>query len=159
MTDPTHPHDPTDRNGTTGTDPAGTTEPPSSGEPGAEEPAVRDRWLGAVCYLSILVIFPILARPRSEFLAAHCRQGFTLLFAEVVIGLLVWVLESGFQLVPMLGVLVSLVLHLAYWLLFIGLSVLGFVKALSGERFEIPGLEDLARRVPIHAFDCDDRRF
>jgi len=120
------------------------------------EPTIRDRWLGAVCYLSALVLIPILVRQRSEFLAAHCRQGFTLLFAEVVIGLLVWVVESAFQLVPMLGVLVSLVLHLAYWLLFIGLSVLGFVKALSGERFEIPGLEDLASKIPIHA--KDDRR-
>ncbi len=115
------------------------------------EPTVRDRWLGAICYLSLLVLVPILMRERSEFLARHCRQGFALLFAEVVVGLLVWVLESAFHLVPVLGVLVSLVLHLAYWLLFIGLSVLGFVKALSGEDFDVPGLEDLARRVPVHA--------
>ena len=115
------------------------------------DPTVRDRWLGAICYLSLLVVIPILMRERSEFLARHCRQGFALLFAEVVVGLLVWVLESAFHLVPVLGVLVSLVLHLSYWLLFIGLSVLGFVKALSGEDFDVPGLEDLASRVPVHA--------
>jgi uncharacterized membrane protein len=117
------------------------------------EITVRDRWLGAICYVSVLVIIPILMRQRSEFLAGHCRHGFALLFAEVVVGLLVWVIESTFQLVPVLGVLVSLVLHLAYWLLFLGLSVLGFVKALSGERFEVPGLEELAARVPVHARD------
>jgi len=115
------------------------------------DPTVRDRWLGAICYLSLLVVIPILMRERSEFLARHCRQGFALLFAEVVVGLLVWVLESAFHLVPVLGVLVSLVLHLSYWLLFLGLSVLGFVKALSGEDFDVPGLEDLASRVPVHA--------
>jgi len=115
------------------------------------EATIRDRWLGAVCYLSVVVFLPILRRNRSEFVAAHCRQGFVLLFAEVVLGVLVLVLESAFHIVPVLGVLVSLVLNLAYWLLFIGISVLGFVKALSGERFDIPGLEDLAARVPVQA--------
>ena len=120
------------------------------------ETTIRDRWLGAICYLSVFVLVPSLMRQRSEFVAAHCRQGFTLLFAEVVLGLLVWVLESAFQFVPLLGVLVSLVLNLAYWLLFIGISVLGFVKALSGEKFEVPGLEDLAARIPIKAHQDTD---
>jgi uncharacterized membrane protein len=120
------------------------------------EPTIRDRWLGAICYVSVLVFIPILMRRRSEFLADHCRQGFTLLFAEIVLGLLVWVLESAFQPVPVLRVLVGLLLNLAYALLFIGISVLGFVKALSGERFEVPGLEDLAARVPVHARDDSD---
>jgi uncharacterized membrane protein len=120
------------------------------------EPTIRDRWLGALCYLSVLVVIPILVRRRSAFLAAHCRLGFSLVFAQVVLGLLVWVVESAFSLVPLLGVLVSLILHLAYWLLFIGISVLGFVKALSGEAFTVPGLEDLAARVPIHERDTED---
>jgi len=116
------------------------------------EPSIRDRWFAALCYVSVLVIISILAvRPRSEFLAAHCRQGFSLLFAEVVIALVVWVLESAFGPVPVLGVLVSILLNLAYWLIFIGISALGFVRALSGERFEVAGLDDLANRVPIHA--------
>jgi uncharacterized membrane protein len=119
------------------------------------EPTVRDRWLGAICYLSILVFVPILMKQRSEFLAAHCRQGFALVFAEVVLGVLVWALESAFHVVPVLGILISIVLNLAYWLLFLGISVLGFVKALSGELFEVPGLEDLSARVPIHARERD----
>lgn len=114
------------------------------------EPSIRDRWLGALCYLSILVAIPILVRRRSAFLAGHCRLGFSLVFAQVVLGIVVWVIEGAFSPVPLLGVLVSLVLHLAYWLLFVGLAVLGFVKALSGEVYTVPGLEDLAARVPIH---------
>jgi uncharacterized membrane protein len=113
-------------------------------------PSIRDRWLASICYVSIFVIIPILVRRRSAFLAAHCRLGFSLVFAQIVVALLVWVIESALGLVPILGVLVGIVLHLAYWILFIGLSVLGFVKALSGEEFSIPGLEDLANRVPIH---------
>ena len=115
------------------------------------EPSIRDRWLGALCYASVLVLIPILVRRRSDFLAAHCRQGFSLVFAEIVLGLLVLVVESAFRPVPLLGVLISLILNLAFWLLFIGISVLGFVKALSGETFSVPGLEEFAERVPIHA--------
>ncbi|HOX26346.1 MAG TPA: hypothetical protein PLL30_07150 [Candidatus Krumholzibacteria bacterium] len=118
------------------------------------EPSISDRWYAALCYAGFLVLVPILVvRPRSTFLAAHCRQGFSLLFAEIVGGLLLWVLESTFNLVPVLGVLLNLILHLAYWLLFVAISAVGFVKALSGERFEVAGLEDLANRVPIEAQD------
>jgi len=100
---------------------------------------------------------PMLMRNRSEFVADHCRQGFTLLFAEVVLGLLVWVLERAFGLVPVLGVLVSIVLNIAYFLLFIAISVMGFVKALSGEKFVVAGLEDIAARVPINARDDQEQ--
>ncbi len=120
-----------------------------------DQPTVRDRWLGAVCYLSLLVVIPIAMRQRSEFLARHCRQGFTLVFAEVVLGLLVLAIEAALGRIPVLGLLVGIVLTLAYWLLFIGISVLGFVKALSGEDFDVPGLEDLADRIPIHAREDD----
>ncbi len=122
-----------------------------------QEPTIRDRWLGATCYLSVFVLVSMFMRNRSEFLADHCRQGFALLFAEVVVGLLVWVLERAFGQVPVLGVLVSIVLNIAYYLLFIAISVLGFVKALSGERFVVAGQEDLAARIPIHARDDQER--
>jgi len=122
-----------------------------------QEPTIRDRWLGATCYLSVFVLVPMLMRNRSEFVADHCRQGFTLLFAEVVLGLLVWVLERAFGLVPVLGVLVSIVLNIAYFLLFIAISVMGFVKALSGEKFVVAGLEDIAARVPINARDDEEQ--
>ena len=47
---------------------------------------IRDRWLGAMCYLSILVLVPLFSKPKSDFLARHSRQGFALLFFEVVGG-------------------------------------------------------------------------
>ena len=34
------------------------------------QPTIRDRWLGAICYVCVLVFVPILMRNRSEFLAA-----------------------------------------------------------------------------------------
>ncbi len=109
----------------------------------------RDRWLGALCYASVLVIVSLLQNPKSPFLARHCRQGFALLFAEIVLGLVVLVIEAVLQPVPVLGVLVTVILHLAYVLLFLGLSVLGFLKAIAGEDYTVVGLEDIADRIPI----------
>lgn len=112
-------------------------------------PVTNDRWLGATCYLSLLVIVPMLAKPKSEFLARHCRQGFALFFIEVVLFLFLWVIDSTIGHIPILGLLVSILLHLAFFLLCLALSVVGFVKALSGEEWRIPFVDELADRVPI----------
>jgi uncharacterized membrane protein len=116
-----------------------------------KEPYVNDRWLGAVCYLNFLVVVPIFARPRSEFLARHCRQGFALFFAEVVIFLVLAVIDKTVGQIPILGLLVSILLHLVFFLVCLGLSVIGFVKALSGEEWRVPFLDEFADKVPIHA--------
>ena len=61
------------------------------------EVTIRDRWLGAVCYLSVLVFIPIFATDKSPFLARHCRQGFALFFAEVVAWLLLLMIEVSYR--------------------------------------------------------------
>lgn len=113
------------------------------------EPVTNDRWLGASCYLSMLVILPMLYKPKSEFLARHCRQGFALFFVEVVLFLFLAVIDRTVGHIPILGLLVSILLHLAFFLTCLLLSVIGFVKALSGEEWRIPFIDELADRVPI----------
>ena len=115
------------------------------------EPYANDRWLGAVCYLSFLCFVPIVSRPRSEFLARHCRQGFALFFAEVVVFLVLAIIDRTIGRIPILGLLVSILLNLVFFLVCLMLSVIGFVKALSGEEWRMPFLDELADRVPIHA--------
>lgn len=122
----------------------------------AREPLTTDRWLGAICYLTILVLLPMLVREKSAFLARHCRQGFAILFAEVVILLLLAAIDKTIGLIPVLGFLISILLHLAFFMIFLLLSALGFVKALSGERWDLPGLDELADRVPVHPFEDEE---
>ena len=113
--------------------------------------SIRDRWLGAVCYLSAFVFVPVLLRnPKSEFLARHCRQGFALFFAEMVGLILVWVIQATLGQIPLLGFLLVILLWLAFFALFLPLTVLGFVRAMFGESWRIPYLEELSDRVPIH---------
>ena len=111
--------------------------------------SIRDRWLSAICYLSVFVFIPIFSKNKSDFLAKHCRQGFVLFFAEVVLLLMLAAIEATVGRIPILGLLVSVIMHLAFFLVFLSLSVLGFIKALTGEEFRLPVLDDFADKVPI----------
>ncbi len=115
------------------------------------EPTATERWWGAACYASALVVLPILmVEHKGEFLARHCRQGFTLLAAEVVLLLVLGIVDASLGRIPLLGMLLSIALHLVGLLACLGISALGFARALAGETWNLPFLEEFAQRVTIH---------
>ena len=93
----------------------------------------------------------MIAPQKTPFLARHCRQGFALLFAEVVGACFIWIIDATLGRIPVLGFLVVILLSLAFFLAGLVVSVLGFTKAMFGENWRIPYLEELAAKVPIHA--------
>jgi len=109
----------------------------------------RDRWLSAICYLSILVFIPLLSKHKSPFLAKHCRQGFALFVVEAAGIILIAMIDGTLGMIPLLGFLLVLLLRLVYFLGFLALSLMGFFRALFGEEWRIPYLDDLADRLPI----------
>ncbi len=109
----------------------------------------RERWLGAICYLSIFVFVAIMAKERTRFLARHCRQGFALLFAEMVGVAFIFIIDASLGKLPVLGFILVIVLRLVFFLAVLSVSVLGFTKALFGEEWRIPYLDELADRVPV----------
>lgn len=111
--------------------------------------SVRDRWLGAVSYLSVFVFVAILAKDRSRFLARHCRQGFALLFAEIVGVIFILIIDASLGQLPILGFILVIALRLVFFIVVLSVSVLGFTKALFGEEWRIPYLDELADRVPV----------
>ena len=114
------------------------------------ESTINDRWLGAVCYVGFFVFIPILAtREKSDFLAAHCRQGFALFFAEIVLYIVLNIFDNTLGRLPLIGLLLTIVLHLAAMIACLALSVIGFIKALSGEECHLPVIDEFADRVPI----------
>lgn len=110
---------------------------------------IRDRWLAAICYLSFMVLLPMLSPNRSAFLNRHCRQGFALFFTEVVGALFILIIDATIGKIPLLGFLVIIILRLAFFLAILGVSVLGFTRALFGETWRIPYLDELADRIPF----------
>ncbi len=110
---------------------------------------VRERWLGAICYLSAFVFVAIMAKPRSKFLARHCRQGFALVFAELVGVAFIFIIDASLGKLPILGFILVIALRLVFLLAVLSVSVLGFIKALFGEDWRIPYLDELADKVPV----------
>lgn len=115
----------------------------------SETQSSRDRWLSAICYLSILVFIPLLSKNKSTFLVKHCRQGFALFVVEVAGLILIAIIDATLGMIPLLGFLLILILRLVFFLGVLVLSLMGFFRALFGEEWRLPYLDDLADRLPI----------
>ncbi len=92
--------------------------------------------LAMLSYLWILsVVFYIIKKDEDDFVVFHARQGMVLLGASIVLFFL------GF--IPLLGWLVGFF----GWIAIIVLSIIGMIKAYQGERYNIPGVGDLAKKI------------
>ncbi len=88
-----------------------------------------------LAYLGPFALIPLLAEPNDKDLQWHAKHGLVLFGADIVIGFLLGVVSTsciGCLLVPPAG-LVILAVH-----------IICMVKGVSGEKFLIPGLSDLA---------------
>jgi uncharacterized Tic20 family protein len=74
---------------------------------------------------------------------------FALLFVEVVGVCFIWIIDASLGKLPLLGFLLVIILRLCFFLFALIVSVLGFTKALFGEDWRIPYLDELADRVPV----------
>jgi uncharacterized membrane protein len=82
----------------------------------------------ALSYLWILSIFVLILKKESKFCKFHAKQGLVLCVASFV-----------FMLIPFCG-----------WFLNLGILVgiiIGFFRALSGEYFKLPIVNDLAEKI------------
>jgi len=114
-----------------------------------EHVTARERWLSAICYVPLLVFITMFAGGRTPFVARHIRQGFALLLAEVVGWAFIWIIDGTLGRVPLIGFVLVILLRLVFFLAVLVISVLGFVKAMFGEEWRIPYLDELAERVPV----------
>ena len=126
------------------------TDQPQDQIPNFDEVSVRERWLSAICYVPPLVLLTFLAGDRSSFQSRHARQGFALLFAEVVGVVFILIIDWTLGQLPFIGFLLVILLRLVFFLAVLIVSVLGFTKAIFGETWRIPYLDELADRMPIH---------
>lgn len=109
---------------------------------------LRDRLLAACAYVGPGFLAPALLATHSEFLRWHTAQGFVLFFLEAVALAFLVFLDATIGRIPLLGLLVMLVARIALVVAFLVVSIVGIVKALAGERVELPWIEQYARRIP-----------
>ena len=88
--------------------------------------------LAAIGYLFILFLVPLLAAKNSAYAQHHARQG----LAVAVIGVAVMVINTVIGWIPIIGWLIAVVLSLAWAIL----TIVGIIKAISGESWEVPVL-------------------
>lgn len=110
--------------------------------------ADRERWYGALSYVFFLCFLSLLKGKDSDFVRFHARQGFLLFLAECTCLAAVIVIDQTVGRLPFLGLLVVIVLQIIVYLAALFLSVVGFVKALFGERWLMPVIGKYIDRVP-----------
>ena len=112
------------------------------------QPDSSDRWTAAIGYISVLCFIPYFIAGEREFVLWHGKQGLLLFLCEVAGGIFLWILDGTLGRIPFLGILVVGLVQLVFLLLALALSVLGFIRAISGERLRLPWLGRFAEELP-----------
>jgi len=111
------------------------------------------RWLSAMAYafvLAVFVLYEAKRRPPDEYVRFHARQGFVLFFVEFALLVVTMILNHTIGKVDVIGFVLMITWNLVLGLLAVGVSVMGFMYGLSGERWKMPLLGKYANRVPLN---------
>ena len=101
-----------------------------------KDPEIQDaQFFAAIGYLSFLCFVPLALKRHNKFALFHGKQALVLFILELAAAIL--------KVVPALG---DLVFTLAF-VVFGILSLIGIVKVLMGERWEIPMVSEIADRI------------
>lgn len=98
-----------------------------------QKDAEINKVMAALSYVWILCLIPLLGKKDSEFVQFHAKQGFILFIVEILASLVVWF--------PLFGQL--------FMLLLIIIAVMGVIKALNEEWWEIPIIYDWSKKLKI----------
>ncbi|MFH0804893.1 MAG: hypothetical protein V1916_01715 [Patescibacteria group bacterium] len=85
--------------------------------------------MAALSYVWILSVVMLIYKKNDEFVKFHAKQGLILFLISFV------------GIVPFLGWFI--------WIIVVIAMIFGFIKALSGERWKVPLVGDLAEKIHI----------
>ncbi len=133
--------EPTENNSSQNTNTTQATVPTPTPGTGTEHANGSDNrtLMGILCYLSILVLIPLLVEKKDPFVKFHVSQGLALLIIQGIIFLVAQTFLIIF-LFPIVGIL-NLVL-----LVF---SILGIVYVVQGKEVALPVIGGLARKLNL----------
>jgi uncharacterized membrane protein len=92
--------------------------------------------LAAIGYLWILFLVPLLFKKDDPFCQHHGKQGLVLFIFSLIVSLLGGLPVIGWLLIAPLG-----------WIITVALMILGILKALQGELWEMPYLGKFAKKI------------
>ncbi len=114
--------------------PSGTPAPAPAPMPNTGE----RRGMAAISYLGIFCIIPLLFARESAFAQYHAKQGVVLAIAGIILRLA----SDALWNVPFGGVFAGLL-----FIVLLLISIMGIVKALQGEKFDIPYVSEWAAKM------------
>src|SRR5687768_7852446 len=110
-----------------------TVQPPP---PGRDVVREQDKIMLVLAYLGVLSLIPLLTVKDSDFVRWHSKNGLVIFGVWLALGLVSAVL-------PFIGGLLSCFGGIALLVV----DIMAMIKALSGERWRIPGVSDLAEKL------------
>ena len=106
--------------------------------PPAKDAEIQDaKFFAAVGYLSLLCFVPLLLKRQNKFAQFHGKQALVLFILELAASIL--------KIVPILGDLVFTVAFVVFGIL----SIVGIMKVLMEEYWEMPVVFDIADRISL----------
>ncbi len=107
-----------------------------------------DRALGAIGYLPVLFLLPLLLRRDSLFIQFHARQGMVLFLLE-----LAWIFVFTVLLLFMGSINFAASILIGLWMLgtavYAFFVLVGILKVLLGERYRMPLVADIALKMGL----------
>ena len=101
-----------------------------------QDPVIQDgKFFAAIGYVNILCFVPLVLKKGNKFAEFHGKQALVLFILEVAASIL--------KAVPALGDLVFTVSFVVFGIL----SLVGILKVLMGEYWEMPVVHEIARRI------------
>lgn len=102
------------------------------------DPDIQDgKFFAAIGYLNILCFVPLLLKKKNKFAQFHGKQALVLFILEVAASIL--------KIVPALGDLVFTVAFVVFGIL----SLVGIVKVLMNEYWEMPVVYEISDRISL----------
>ena len=104
----------------------------------SQDPEIQDaKFFAAVGYLNLLCLVPLLLKKQNKFAQFHGKQALVLFILEIAACIL--------KIVPALGDLVFTVAFVVFGIL----SLVGIVKVLMGEYWEMPVIFEISNRISL----------
>jgi len=104
--------------------------------------------MAAISYILFVCVFTLVRSRKDPFVRFHASQGFLLFIAECCALAAAAVLGLTIGGITIVGLVVVGLFELVTALAALALSVVGFVKALFGELWNMPFLGEYRDRVP-----------
>lgn len=111
---------------------------PKGSQGPVQDPEIQDaKFFAAIGYLNVLCFVPLFLKKGNKFAQFHGKQALVLFILEVA--------ASVLKVVPVLGDLMFTVAFVVFSIL----SLVGILKVLMGEYWEMPVIYEVSNRISL----------